>query len=309
MVRLGQNFLADPNILEVIARAARLAPDDVVLEVGGGLGVLSRHLAPRVAHLHVVEIDRSLAEPLQDALSAYPNVEIHWGDAMRIDLAALTPPPTKLVANLPYGIAASLLLRTIELLPSLQLWIAMVQREVGERLAARPAGGKGGKGGKGGSGGKGGKGGSGGGSSGGSSGGGSGGGSASASAYGLSSVLAQLSCEVTVIRRIPRTVFRPPPNVDSVLVQMVRTGPAASQSVRALARAAFAHRRKALARSVSMTAAADGGALAPISRERIQEALCALGLPADVRAERLSAERMRELARLLGLDDGGEGCP
>lgn len=174
MVRLGQNFLADPNILEVIARAARLAPDDVVLEVGGGLGVLSRHLAPRVAHLHVVEIDRSLAEPLQDALSAYPNVEIHWGDAMRIDLAALTPPPTKLVANLPYGIAASLLLRTIELLPSLQLWIAMVQREVGERLAARPAGGKGGKGGKGGSGGKGGKGGSGGGSSGGSSGGGSG---------------------------------------------------------------------------------------------------------------------------------------
>lgn len=269
MVRLGQNFLIDSNILEVIARAAELDPEDVVLEVGGGLGVLSRHLAPRVAHLHVIEIDRGLREALEDALSAYPDVTLHWGDAMRIDLAALRPPPTKLVANLPYGIAAAVLLRTIELLPTVRLWIAMVQREVGERLAAAPGG----------------------------------------RDYGLSSVLAQLSCEVAVIRPIARTVFRPRPNVDSVLLRMIRTGPAPSEGLRALAKASFAHRRKALATSVSMTAAASGGA-ATIPRARIQDALRRLGLPADIRAERLSADRMRELGELLDVDRApGEGPP
>ena len=86
---LGQNFLIDSNLLDVIARAAELGPDDVVLEVGGGLGVLSEYLAERVAHVHVVELDRSLEPALRDALDPHPNTTLHLADAVRLDLAAL----------------------------------------------------------------------------------------------------------------------------------------------------------------------------------------------------------------------------
>ena len=88
---LGQNFLIDSNLLDVIARAAELGPDDVVLEVGGGLGVLSEHLAERVAHVHVVELDRTLEPALRDALDAHPNTTLHFADAVKLDLAALEP--------------------------------------------------------------------------------------------------------------------------------------------------------------------------------------------------------------------------
>ena len=108
---LGQNFLIDDNILGVIERAAELDEGDVVLEVGGGLGVLSEHLAPRVAHLHVVEVDRSLEPPLAEALAPFGNVTLHLADAVALDLAALEPAPDKVVANLPYGVAATLLLK------------------------------------------------------------------------------------------------------------------------------------------------------------------------------------------------------
>src|SRR5690606_35099200 len=111
---------------------------DVCLEIGGGLGVLSEHLAARCAHVHVVEVDRSLEPALRDALDAHPNTTLHLADAMTLDLAALDPAPTKVVANLPYGIAASAILRTIEELPQATTWVAMVQKEVGQRLAARP---------------------------------------------------------------------------------------------------------------------------------------------------------------------------
>ncbi len=134
---LGQNFLIDDNLLGVIERAAELDESDVVLEVGGGLGVLSEYLAPRVSHLHVVEVDRSLEPALADALAPFANASLHLADAVRLDLGALRPPPTKVVANLPYGVAATVLLKSIAELPGATLWVAMVQREVGERLAAR----------------------------------------------------------------------------------------------------------------------------------------------------------------------------
>ena len=88
---LGQNFLIDSNLLGVIARAAELGPDDVVLEVGGGLGVLSEYLAERAAHVHVVEIDRRLEPALRDATDPHANVTLHFADAVKLDLAALDP--------------------------------------------------------------------------------------------------------------------------------------------------------------------------------------------------------------------------
>ncbi len=251
---LGQNFLIDSNILGVIERAAELEPGDVVLEIGGGLGVLTEHLAPRVAHVHVVELDRTLEPALRDAIEPFANVTLHLADAMRLDLGALDPAPTKVVANLPYGIAAGAILRTIEELGDVRLWVGMIQKEVGERFAAAPG----------------------------------------SAAYGVPSVLAQLACEVRVLRSISRTVFAPVPNVDSVLVGLRRVGPAPQESLRELVGAAFAHRRKALARSLALAPAAP-----PDIRERVRAALQQLGHPPDVRAERLSPQDFRALHETL----------
>jgi 16S rRNA (adenine1518-N6/adenine1519-N6)-dimethyltransferase len=275
---LGQNFLIDSNILDVIARAAELAPDDVVLEIGGGLGVLSEHLAARVAHVHVVEIDRGLEPALRDALDPFGGRATLWlADAMALDLRALSPAPTKVVANLPYGIAAGAILRTIEELSSVMRWVAMVQKEVGERFAAQ----------------------------------------AGTGAYGVPSVLAQLACEVRVLRPISRQVFFPVPNVDSVLVGLerreaaptgashVRAGevppPVVPPGLRAFVQGAFAHRRKALARSVALAGMAD--------RDAVRAALEALGEPADVRAERLAPERLRELWEAVARAPAGPPAP
>ena len=251
---LGQNFLVDSNILGVIERAAELRDDDVVLEIGGGLGVLSEHLAPRVGHLHVVELDRVLEEPLREALAPFGNVTLHMADALHLDLAALDPPPTAVVANLPYGIAATAILRSVEELPGVDRWVAMVQKEVGQRLAAAPG----------------------------------------TSAYGAPSVLAQLSCDVKVLRGVARTVFAPVPNVDSVLVGLRRTAPPADPGLRAFVSAAFTHRRKALAKSLALSGRFDKDV-----RDRARAALEQLGLPADARAERLSPEQFTALWEAL----------
>ena len=133
---LGQHFLVDENILGVIGRLADVQPDDVVLEIGPGLGVLTRFLAPRVAHVHAVELDASLEPWLRDVGD---NVTLHLGDALRLDLAALAPGANKLVANLPYNIATPLLVESLDGLPALELWCVMVQREVADRLFASPS--------------------------------------------------------------------------------------------------------------------------------------------------------------------------
>jgi 16S rRNA (adenine1518-N6/adenine1519-N6)-dimethyltransferase len=252
---LGQNFLIDDNILRLIGDAAELDGDDVVLEVGGGLGVLSEFLAPRVRHLHVVEVDRSLEEPLREAIGPFDNAALHLADAVRMNFAELQPSPSKVVANLPYGVAATVLLKSIAELPDARLWVAMVQREIADRLAAAPGG----------------------------------------KSYGATSVLAQLACEVRFLRKVPRTVFHPEPNVDSALVVLRRRAPAPGAELVALVHAAFAHRRKALAGSLALTP----GAPADI-RDAARTALEQLGHPADARAERLPPEDWPRLAEALG---------
>jgi 16S rRNA (adenine1518-N6/adenine1519-N6)-dimethyltransferase len=254
---LGQSFLIDDNILRVIGAAAELTNDDVVLEVGGGLGVLSEYLAPRVGHLHVVEVDRSLEAPLRDALDRFANVDLHLADAVKLDLSALDPSPRKVVANLPYGVAATVLLKSIAELPEATLWVAMVQREVADRLAAAPGG----------------------------------------RSYGATSVLAQLSCEVRFLRKVPRTVFHPVPNVDSGLVLLRRKAPAPPPDLVALVHAGFAHRRKALAGSLALTP----GAPEDI-RAATRAALERSGHPPDARAERLAPADWARLAQELGPD-------
>jgi 16S rRNA (adenine1518-N6/adenine1519-N6)-dimethyltransferase len=251
---LGQNFLVDSNVLDVIERLAAVSGDDVVLEVGGGLGVLSTRLAAAAGWLHLIEIDPRLEKRLRAELEPYPTARLWMGDAVTFDFAALNPAPTKMVANLPYSVAATVVLRTIELLPSIEGWVVMVQKEVGERFAAAPG----------------------------------------SSAYGVPSVLAQLSCEVRILRPVSRTVFRPVPNVDSVLLGLTRVRAAPAREVWDLVRRAFAHRRKALSGSLALAPGAPLG-----TRARAREALVELGLPPDVRAEQLSPEQFVALSERL----------
>jgi 16S rRNA (adenine1518-N6/adenine1519-N6)-dimethyltransferase len=254
---LGQNFLIDDNILRLIGAAAELTNGDVVLEVGGGLGVLSEYLAQRVGHLHVVEVDRSLEAPLRDALDPFANVDLHLADAAKLDLSTLDPTPGKVVANLPYGVAATVLLKSIAELPGATLWVAMVQREVADRLAAAPGG----------------------------------------RTYGATSVLAQLSCEVRFLRKVPGTVFHPVPNVDSALLLLRREAPAPPAGLVALVHAGFAHRRKALAGSLALVPGAAEGL-----RDATRDALVATGHAADARAERIPADDWPRLADAIGRD-------
>ena len=250
MVRLGQNFLADPNLLDAIVRDAGLTPADVVLEVGVGEGVLTERLAAVAAHVHAIEIDRGL-EPGLGAVMTLGNVELHWADAMKVDFAALDPAPTAMVANLPYSVATPVILRTIEQLPSLQTWTVMVQREIADRLRAAPG----------------------------------------SRTYGSPSVVTQLACEVELVRTVDPAVFKPRPRVESAILRLRRHGPGADAATRDLIRAAFAHRRKSLARSLEH---GRRGSLGPA-----RAALTELGLAADARAEALSPPEFAALSAKL----------
>jgi 16S rRNA (adenine1518-N6/adenine1519-N6)-dimethyltransferase len=209
---LGQHFLVDENILGVIGRLAELQRDDVVLEVGPGLGILTRYLAERVQLVHAIEIDRALQESLSGVLGEHENVRLVFGDALRLDLTALEPAPLKLVANLPYNVATPLVVETLEHARSIERWCVMVQREVADRFFAAPR----------------------------------------TKAYGAVSVLVQLAARKTGFHAVPPTVFRPRPRVESALVAFTRTAGPQLADVRPLVEAAFAHRRKMLANSVAL---------------------------------------------------------
>jgi len=131
---LGQHFLVDENILGVIGRLAGLDASDVVLEIGPGLGVLTRYLSARVAHVHAIELDRSLEPELRDI----PRTTLHFADALKFDPATLAPPPTKLVSNLPYNIATPIVVESLDAMPTVAAWCVMVQREVADRFFAQP---------------------------------------------------------------------------------------------------------------------------------------------------------------------------
>jgi len=213
---LGQHFLVDENLLGVIGRLADLEPGDVVLEVGPGLGVLTRYLADRVCVVHAIELDRALEEPLREVLGGHDNVRLAFGDALALDVDSLEPRPSKLVANLPYNIATPLVVESIERAPSLERWCVMVQREVADRFFAAPR----------------------------------------TKAYGAVSVLVQLHARRVGFHPVPPTVFRPRPRVESALVAFVRVDGPSFGLVRPVVEAAFAHRRTTLANSLALTGTA-----------------------------------------------------
>ena len=217
MTRFGQNFLRDPNLARVAINRAGVRGNDVVLEVGPGHGILTIELAAIAAVVHAIEIDRDLQPSLAPILAAHPNVQVVWGDAMRIPFGELDPAPTAFVANLPYNVATPLVLRSIPELPSVDRWCVMVQREIADRMFAEP----------------------------------------STPSYGAVSVLMRLACERTDLHPVARTVFDPAPRVDSALLAFRRRAdwpqraPQWDRLVR-LVHVGFAHRRKTLANGIAM---------------------------------------------------------
>ncbi len=231
--QLGQNFLHDPNTIRRIVRTAELSPDDVVLEVGPGLGSLTLGLLPAAARVVAVELDPVLAGALPGTVAdrapdLAAKLETVHADALRIaDIPG--PPPTALVANLPYNVAVPVVLHLLELLPSLRTALVMVQAEVADRLAAPPG----------------------------------------SKTYGVPSVKAAWYADVTRAGPVPRAVFWPVPNVDSGLVRLVRRDPPSGvdrKKVFAVVDAAFAQRRKTL------RAALGGWAGSPAKAEELLRA-------------------------------------
>ena len=256
--QLGQNFVIDPNTITRIVRAADLRADDVVLEIGPGLGSLTLALLHEVQAVIAVEVDDRLADRLPETVREFApersdRLIVRHVDAMT--LPPLTPAPTALVANLPYNVSVPVLLHVLVTMPTVERALVMVQREVGERLAAAPG----------------------------------------SKVYGVPSVKAQWFGEVRVVGSVPRSVFWPEPNVDSVLVRIDRhpepQTAVGRETVFATVDRAFGQRRKML-RSALVTPTHD--------KALIEQSLASCGIPATARGEDCSVRDFICLADAMG---------
>jgi 16S rRNA (adenine1518-N6/adenine1519-N6)-dimethyltransferase len=217
---LGQNFVADANTVRRIVRLAEVHRGQPVVEIGAGLGSLTLALAEAGAEVTAVEIDRHVVPVLRQQVEPH-GVRVVEADALRLDWPELLgdgPEPWALVANLPYNVATPLVIRVLEEAPQVALLLVMVQREVGERMAA----------------------------------------GAGDEAYGAVSVKIAYWARATVVGRVPPSVFVPRPRVESVLVRLVRRpdapwkpGDPSYDRLFAVVRGGFAHRRKMLRRSLA----------------------------------------------------------
>ena len=215
---LGQNFVIDPNTIRKVVDLAEVAATDHVLEVGAGAGSLTLELARRAERVTAIEIDERLKPILEDSLGGVTNVDVVYGDVLDVDVASFGA--TKVVANLPYNIAALTVIELLRKVRDSRTMCVMTQREVGERLAASPG----------------------------------------SKIYGLSSVLVGFYATASVATRISRNVFFPVPGVDSVVVRLDRNAEVPFEiedRFIEIARAAFGQRRKNVRNSIGALAATE----------------------------------------------------
>jgi 16S rRNA (adenine1518-N6/adenine1519-N6)-dimethyltransferase len=256
---LGQSFLIDPTVLRRILEGGELQVEDRVLEIGAGVGTLTRGLAERCHRVIAVEIDPGLFQILEHLFQGQAHVTLVRGDARHVDIESLLEEgPWKVIANLPYSVVTPLIARLLEVSHRFSLLLLMVQREVAERLMASPG----------------------------------------TKAYGSLSVLAQYYADVETVIRVPRTVFYPRPQVDSAVVKFTvlpspRVLPADPALFFRLVRAAFAHRRKTLINALRQ-ARWDS-----CSREEIGVALERASIDPSRRGETLSVREFQRLADAL----------
>ena len=250
--KYGQNFLIDEEVLYDTVEAAGIGPDDLVLEIGPGIGTLTQYLAARARRVIAVEIDRSLEDVLADTLSGFKNVEIRWGDILKTDLRELVLDenggrPVRVAANLPYYITTPVLMELLLCGAPIRSITVMVQKEVADRMTAAPG----------------------------------------TKAYGALTLAVQYYSEPGTVRIVHPTSFVPQPGVDSALIHLeVRDRPPVQvkdeKKLFALIRASFNQRRKKLSNGVA------GSPEFAVSRGDVEAALVRAGLDPGVRGEKLS---------------------
>ncbi|WP_314730208.1 16S rRNA (adenine(1518)-N(6)/adenine(1519)-N(6))-dimethyltransferase RsmA [Peptostreptococcus stomatis] len=259
---LGQNFLIDDNIVDKIVAGAGIGPGDKIIEVGPGIGTLTREMASRAEALMAVEIDKNLIPILADTLGDYDNVKIVNEDIIKADIRGLIDEnlsggPVKLVANLPYYITTPIIMRFLEENINVTDIVVMVQKEVAERMNAQPGG----------------------------------------KDFGALSVAVQYYCDTEIVVKVPRHLFVPQPNVDSIVIAL-RIRPERKYKVDdedlyfKVVKAAFGQRRKTLLNSIS--------SMGNLSKDQVKEALEEAGIDPKRRGETLSLDEFAILSNVIG---------
>ncbi|MGP1618666.1 16S rRNA (adenine(1518)-N(6)/adenine(1519)-N(6))-dimethyltransferase RsmA [Peptostreptococcus stomatis] len=259
---LGQNFLIDDNIVDKIVAGAGIGPGDKIIEVGPGIGTLTREMASRAQNLMAVEIDKNLIPILEDTLGDYDNVKIVNEDIIKADIKGLIDEnlsggPVKLVANLPYYITTPIIMRFLEENINVTDIVVMVQKEVAERMNAQPGG----------------------------------------KDFGALSVAVQYYCDTEIVAKVPRHLFVPQPNVDSIVIAL-RIRPERKYKVDdedlyfKVVKAAFGQRRKTLLNSIS--------SMGNLAKDQVKEALEEAGIDPKRRGETLSLDEFAILSNVIG---------
>ena len=259
---LGQNFLIDDNIVDKIVAGAGIGPSDKIIEVGPGIGTLTREMASRAGALMAVEIDKNLIPILADTLGDFENVKIVNEDIIKADIRGLIDEnlsggPVKLVANLPYYITTPIIMRLLEEDINVTDIVVMVQKEVAERMNAQPGG----------------------------------------KDFGALSVAVQFYCDTEIVAKVPRHLFVPQPNVDSIVIAL-RVRPERKYRVDnedlffKVAKAAFGQRRKTLLNSIA--------SMGNLTKDMVKEALEEAGIDPKRRGETLSLDEFANLSNVIG---------
>lgn len=260
---LGQNFLIDENILQKIVQGAGITGNDMVLEIGPGVGTMTRALAQTAAAVTAVEIDSALLPILKETLKDFANVRIIHGDVLKLNLTELARDvfqgkPFKVVANLPYYITTPIIMRFLEEEQPFTSITVMIQKEVAERMAAVPG----------------------------------------SKDWGALSVAVQFYTHPRIIGKVPSSVFMPSPKVDSIVISLdKREEPAVAVKSRPdffrIVKAVFSQRRKTLLNTLSAANLAD------ISKDELKEKLISLNIDPQRRGETLSLEELAKLSNNL----------
>ena len=253
--KLGQNFVIDPNTVRRIVEIADVTPSDVVVEIGPGLGSLTLGLLPQAQEVIAIEIDSRLANQLPKTIETHASAQASKLKVINQDalqVSELPSRPNKLVANLPYNISVPVLLHFLELFPSISHVLVMVQAEVGERLAAKPG----------------------------------------SRIYGIPSIKAQFYADTKIAAQISRQIFWPVPNVDSVLVSLIRRNQSIDPKLRtelfAIVDSAFSQRRKTL-RSALVSYFGD--------TNKVEQVLAQAKIDSKLRGEQLGLENFLLIAK------------
>lgn len=261
--KFGQNFLIDSHVLNKIIAGAGVTKDDMVLEIGPGIGTMTQYLAEAAGSVVAVEIDRNLIPILEETLSAYDNVTVIQADVLSLDLKQLVQErnggrPIKVVANLPYYITTPIIMALFEQHVPIDNITVMVQKEVAARMKSGPG----------------------------------------TKDYGALSLAVQFYAEPYIVANVPSNCFMPRPNVDSAVIRLTKyDNPPVVVKDEALMfkliRASFNQRRKTLVNGLKNSAELS------FTKEQIAEAIDAAGLSPSVRGEALTLEQFAQLSDLL----------